>query len=74
MIRSKTRKKAAWFTRNMAAEFMSMLRWPSTANCRMEYRAHTVGVPGAYRLFANLLSLPRNPALKQRESAAASQK
>jgi len=23
------------------------------------------GVPGAYRLFANLLSLPRNPAFKQ---------
>lgn len=23
------------------------------------------GVPGAYRLFANLLSLPRNPALRR---------
>jgi LmbE family N-acetylglucosaminyl deacetylase len=30
------------------------------------YRQLPDGVPGAYRLFANLLSLPRNPALKQR--------
>jgi len=29
------------------------------------YRQLPDGVPGAYRLFANLLSLPRNPALKQ---------
>ena len=28
------------------------------------YRELPDGVPGAYRLFANLLSLPRNPALK----------
>jgi hypothetical protein len=28
------------------------------------YRQLPEGVPGAYRLFANLLSLPRNPALK----------
>ena len=31
------------------------------------YRQLPEGVPGAYRLFANLLSLPRNPALKQRD-------
>jgi LmbE family N-acetylglucosaminyl deacetylase len=30
------------------------------------YRQLPAGVPGAYRLFANLLSLPRNPALKQK--------
>jgi LmbE family N-acetylglucosaminyl deacetylase len=30
------------------------------------YRQLPEGVPGAYRLFANLLSLPRNPALKQK--------
>jgi hypothetical protein len=29
------------------------------------YRELPDGVPGAYRLFANLLSLPRNPAFKQ---------
>jgi len=29
------------------------------------YRQLPDGVPGAYRLFANLLSLPRNPAFKQ---------
>jgi hypothetical protein len=29
------------------------------------YRQLPEGVPGAYRLFANLLSLPRNPALKR---------
>jgi LmbE family N-acetylglucosaminyl deacetylase len=34
------------------------------------YRQLPDGVPGAYRLFANLLSLPRNPALKQRDPAA----
>jgi len=28
------------------------------------YRQLPEGVPGAYRLFANLLSLPRNPALQ----------
>ncbi len=28
------------------------------------YRQLPDGVPGAYRLFANLLSLPRNPAFK----------
>jgi hypothetical protein len=28
------------------------------------YRQLPEGVPGAYRLFANLLSLPRNPAFK----------
>ncbi len=38
------------------------------------YRQLPDGVPGAYRLFANLLSLPRNPALKQRDPSAASQK
>jgi LmbE family N-acetylglucosaminyl deacetylase len=36
------------------------------------YRQLPDGVPGAYRLFANLLSLPRNPALKQRDTSAAS--
>ena len=30
------------------------------------YRQLPEGVPGAYRLFANLLSLPRNPALKEK--------
>jgi hypothetical protein len=30
------------------------------------YRQLPAGVPGAYRLFANLLSPPRNPALKQK--------
>lgn len=36
------------------------------------YRQLPEGVPGAYRLFANLLSLPRNPALMQnRKSVAA---
>ena len=34
------------------------------------YRQLPDGVPGAYRLFANLLSLPRNPALKQRDPLA----
>ena len=29
------------------------------------YRQLPDGVPGAYRLFANLLSLPRNPAFRQ---------
>jgi LmbE family N-acetylglucosaminyl deacetylase len=40
------------------------------------YRQLPDGVPGAYRLFANLLSLPRNPALGQRttSSPAPSQK
>jgi LmbE family N-acetylglucosaminyl deacetylase len=36
------------------------------------YRQLPEGVPGAYRLFANLLSLPRNPALKQRGTSGAS--
>ena len=36
------------------------------------YRQLPDGVPGAYRLFANLLSLPRNPALKQRDASVAS--
>ena len=36
------------------------------------YRQLPDGVPGAYRLFANLLSLPRNPTLKQRDTSAAS--
>jgi hypothetical protein len=35
------------------------------------YRQLPDGVPGAYRLFANLLSLPRNPALKQPAGVAA---
>jgi len=35
------------------------------------YRQLPDGVPGAYRLFANLLSLPRNPAFRQRDPAAA---
>ena len=35
------------------------------------YRQLPAGVPGAYRLFANLLSLPKNPAMKQRETASA---
>jgi LmbE family N-acetylglucosaminyl deacetylase len=34
------------------------------------YRQLPDGVPGAYRLFANLLSLPRNPALKQHASTS----
>jgi LmbE family N-acetylglucosaminyl deacetylase len=34
------------------------------------YRQLPDGVPGAYRLFANLLSLPRNPAFKQRDAAS----
>lgn len=34
------------------------------------YRQLPDGVPGAYRLFANLLSLPRNPALKQAPAAS----
>ena len=38
------------------------------------YRQLPDGVPGAYRLFANLLSLPRNPGMKQRDTSAASQK
>ena len=38
------------------------------------YRQLPDGVPGAYRLFANLLSLPRNPALKPRDAAAESKK
>ena len=29
------------------------------------YRQLPLGVPGAFRLFANMLSLPRNPAMKQ---------
>ncbi len=33
------------------------------------YRQLPEGVPGAYRLFANLLSLPRNPALQSPASA-----
>jgi hypothetical protein len=33
------------------------------------YRQLPDGVPGAYRLFANLLSLPRNPAFKQGAAA-----
>ena len=28
------------------------------------YRELPLGVPGAYRIFANLISLPSNPALK----------
>jgi LmbE family N-acetylglucosaminyl deacetylase len=36
------------------------------------YRQLPEGVPGAYRLFANLLSLPKNPAWKQRDSSVAS--
>jgi LmbE family N-acetylglucosaminyl deacetylase len=36
------------------------------------YRQLPDGVPGAYRLFANLLSLPRNPALKPRDPSAIS--
>jgi LmbE family N-acetylglucosaminyl deacetylase len=36
------------------------------------YRQLPDGVPGAYRLFANLLSLPRNPALRQRNTSSAS--
>jgi LmbE family N-acetylglucosaminyl deacetylase len=35
------------------------------------YRQLPDGVPGAYRLFANLLSLPRNPALKQGDNSGA---
>lgn len=35
------------------------------------YRELPDGVPGAYRLFANLLSLPRNPAFKAAASARA---
>ena len=35
------------------------------------YRQLPDGVPGAYRLFANLLSLPRNPALKPAAAAPA---
>jgi LmbE family N-acetylglucosaminyl deacetylase len=35
------------------------------------YRQLPDGVPGAYRLFANLLSLPRNPALKQGHGSGA---
>jgi LmbE family N-acetylglucosaminyl deacetylase len=35
------------------------------------YRQLPDGVPGAYRLFANLLSLPRNPALKPHDPVAA---
>ncbi len=35
------------------------------------YRQLPDGVPGAYRLFANLLSLPRNPAFKQSSPAIA---
>jgi hypothetical protein len=34
------------------------------------YRQLPDGVPGAYRLFANLLSLPRNPAFKQPASTS----
>ncbi len=34
------------------------------------YRQLPEGVPGAYRLFANLLSLPRNPAMKQSDTPA----
>ena len=34
------------------------------------YRQLPDGVPGAYRLFANLLSLPRNPAFKQPAGAS----
>jgi hypothetical protein len=36
------------------------------------YRQLPDGVPGAYRLFANLLSLPRNPAFKQSSPATPS--
>ena len=36
------------------------------------YRQLPDGVPGAYRLFANLLSLPRNPALRQTAATPAS--
>ena len=38
MIRSRTRKKAAWYTRHTAAEFMSMSRWRSIASCQMVCR------------------------------------
>ena len=30
------------------------------------YRELPLGVPGAYRIFANLLSLPRNPVLHEK--------